>query len=175
MNDDDKTNTEEEILDDGVVVDEIEQLRQELEKVKEEQANMENQLKRAVADYHNLEKRVAEGRQELANWATSELVVKILPVMDNLEKAVEGASEEDRKSGWFKGVEMSVKQLREMLKNEGLEQIDIEADGPFDPVLHEAVDTREGEDGTILEVVEKGYNLNGKVVRPAKVVVGRKG
>ena len=67
---------------------------------------------------------------------------------------------------------MAVKELTGVLQSEGLEQI--AADGQFDPNMHEALDTREGEDNKILEVVKKGYTLNGKVLRPAGVVVGRK-
>ncbi|EKD91325.1 MAG: GrpE protein, partial [uncultured bacterium] len=96
---------------------------EELEKLKQDFANLENQLKRAVADYHNLERRVSEGRSQLTSFAANNLIVNILPVMDHLEKAVEGVSEEERNSGWFKGVEMSVKQLQQVLKDEGLEQI----------------------------------------------------
>jgi molecular chaperone GrpE len=69
-------------------------------------------------------------------------------------------------------VEMAVKQLKEVLKGEGLDEI--VADGQFDPSLHEAVDTASGKDGEIIKVAQRGYTLNGKVIRPAKVVVGRK-
>lgn len=133
---------------------------------------LDNQLKRAVADYHNLEKRVAEGRSELTKWGTGELLVKLLPVLDHSERALVGASEQERQSGWFRGVELAVKELNSVLSSEGLEQIP--SDGQFDPNLHEAVDTKEGEDNKILEVVRRGYSLNGKILRPAQVVVGRK-
>src|SRR3989344_339752 len=126
---------------------------------------LENQLKRAVADYQNLEKRVSEGRSELSNFVGAELVRKFLPVLDHLEQALSGASEAEKGSGWFKGVELAVKEFNQILEQEGLGQI--AADGQFDPNLHEAVDTREGENNMILEVVRKGYNLNGKVIRPA--------
>ncbi|MDO8573656.1 MAG: nucleotide exchange factor GrpE [Candidatus Daviesbacteria bacterium] len=132
---------------------------------------LDNQLKRAVADYQNLEKRIAEGRSELTKWGTGELLIKILPVLDHLEKAVLGASETEKQSAWYKGVEMSIKQFKDVLKSEGLEEIAV--DGEFNPALHEAVDTREGEDNKILEVVRRGYTLNGKILRPAQVVVGR--
>lgn len=132
---------------------------------------LENLLKRAVADYHNLEKRVSEGRSELTRWGTNELITRILPILDHLEQALAGASEADRQSGWFRGVELAVKELNQVLQSEGLEQI--EADGQFNPNLHEAVDTAEGDDNKILKIVRKGYNLNGKVLRPAGVVVGR--
>ena len=67
---------------------------------------------------------------------------------------------------------MATLQLRQVLSNQGLEEI--ETDGQFNPGLHEAVDTKIGEDGKILEVVEKGYKLNGKILKPARVVVGKK-
>lgn len=142
--------------------------------------DLENQLKRAVADYHNLEKRVVEGRSELTKWGTSELLVKILPVLDHLDKALAGASEDEKKSGWFQGVELAVKELQSVLLSEGLGEIvaDPASGGTgsvFDPALHEAVDTRVGEDNKIIEVVRKGYTLNGKVLRPAQVIVGKKG
>lgn len=145
------------------------------EKCQEVQAQLEEmtgKYKRALADYQNLEKRVAEGRAELAAWAGAEVIKKILPVMDHFDKALSGVSEDEAKSGWFKGMKMSVQQLQQVLRDEGLEQI--EADGQFDPTLHEAVDTREGKDGHVLEVVEKGWKLNGKIIKPVRVVVGKK-
>ncbi len=152
--------------------EEFKQLQDELDSVKQLSVQMENQLKRAVADYHNLEKRVAEGRSELTRWGTGELLTKILPALDHLEQALAGANETDRQSGWFRGVELAVKELNQVLQIEGLEQI--ASDGQFDPNLHEAVDTQVGEDNKILKVVRKGYTLNSKVLRPAAVVVGRK-
>ncbi len=143
--------------------------------------DLENQLKRAVADYQNLEKRVSEGRSELTNYVGMDLVRRMLPVLDHLEQALKGMSETDRQSGWAKGVELAVKEFESVLAQEGLDQV--ATDGQFDPSLHEAVDTREPSsaeasagkgENSVLEVVRKGYNLNGKVLRPAQVVVGRK-
>ncbi len=153
--------------------------KEEFEKLQQDFDNLQNQLKRAVADYQNLEKRVAEGRSELTNWATTELIKKLLVVLNHLETALIGANEEEKASGWYKGMELAVKQFQQVLREEGLEEIEIDIDSStslgtrFDPSLHEAVDTREGEYDKILEVAEKGYNLNGKVLRPAKVIVGR--
>lgn len=165
--------------------EEFKKLQDELDAVKQLSLQLENQLKRAVADYHNLEKRVAEGRSELTKWGTGELLVKILPVLDHLETVVQSGrqvlSERSESKDWFRGVELAVKELNQVLQLEGLEQI--ASDGQFDPNLHEAVDVREmppsldssGEpkDNKILEVVRKGYTLNGKVLRPAQVVVGK--
>jgi molecular chaperone GrpE len=134
--------------------------------------DLENQLKRALADYRNLEQRVSQGRSELSNYVGAELIKRLLPVLDHLEQALAGISEEEKQSGWVKGVELSVKEFQQILLQEGLGEI--QTDGVFDPALHEAVDTQDGEDNMILKVTKKGYNLNGKVLRPAGVVVGRK-
>ena len=144
---------------------------EEFEQLQNRVSELENQLKRAVADYQNLEKRVSEGRSELTSFMGAELVKRLLPVLDHLEQSLSGMSEEEKQSGWAKGVELAVKEFKSVLQSEGLDEI--VADGQFDPALHEAVDTRDGVDNTILEVVRKGYNLNGKVIRPAGVVVGR--
>jgi|SRR3989344_2295576 len=144
---------------------------EEQTKLEDRVNELENQLKRAVADYQNLEKRVNEGRSELTQFVGAELVKRLLPVLDHLEQALSGISETERQSGWVKGVELAVKEFNAVLAQEGLDQVS--TDGAFDPSLHEAVDTRDGEDNMILEVVRKGYNLNGKVIRPAQVIVGR--
>lgn len=179
----------ESIPDLNQVMKDLEEARDEIDKVRTEQSMLDNQLKRAVADYQNLEKRVSEGRSELTNWATTELIKKLLVVLDHYEKAISGATEGERQSGWFKGVVLATQQLQQVLKDEGLEEIAADPSTSsgqgvqFDPTLHEAVDTREPSsaqalagkgENSILEVVEKGYNLNGKVLRPAKVIVGRK-
>ncbi len=168
---DNKNNNQDDVVSQATKKAEVQELQEELARINVEHEEIKNQLKRAIADYQNLEKRVAEGRSELSSWASSNLVVKILPVLDHLEKALKGANEEEKKSGWFRGVELSVGQLKAILKEQGLEEI--ESSGGFNPSLHEAVDTREGDDNIILETLEKGYTLGGKVIKPAKVVVGR--
>lgn len=179
MTKNDQKQLEEELTDDVapnkvevVTAEQFEKLQTEFQTLQMEFETVSNQFKRALADYHNLEKRVTEGRSELTAWAGAEVIKRILPVVDHFDKALLGASEEDQQSGWFKGVKMSVGQLHQILRDEGLEQI--EADGQFDPALHEAVDTKEGKENQILEIVEKGWLLNGKIVRPARVVVGKK-
>lgn len=153
------------------------ELQDKVEELEKRVTEYDNLLKRAVADYQNLEKRVEEGRSELTNWAITELLQSLLPTLDHLETVVEMGrpilSEETRLKDWFRGVELAVSQLKQVLQDAGLEQI--AADGQFDPKRHEAVDTEAGEENQILKVTQKGYRLNGKVIRPAKVVVGRKG
>ena len=156
----------------AVSIEDFEKLQTDFSEIQEQSEQVSGQFKRALADYHNLEKRVAEGRAEMATWAATQLIEKLLPSLDYLEMATVGVGEDEKKSGWYKGVEMAVRQLRDTLKQEGLDEI--HADGVFDPLLHEAVDTRVGEVGHVLEVTRRGYTLNGKVLRPAQVVVGRK-
>ena len=113
---------------------------------------LENQLKRAVADYRNLEQRISQGRSELTSFVGAELVKRLLPVLDHLEQSLAGVknnqatamSEQSESNGWTRGVELAVKEFKQVLAQEGLEEI--VADGQFDPALHEAVDTKEGED-----------------------------
>ena len=87
---------------------------------------------------------------------------EVLDTIENPEMLIKGSKDDL----------IAVKEFKQVLASEGLGEI--AADGQFDPSLHEAVDTREGDDNMILEVVRKGYNLNNKVLRPAGVVVGRK-
>lgn len=132
---------------------------------------LENQLKRAVADYHNLEKRINEGRSELTSFVGAELIRKLLPALDHLEKSLDGISDLEKQPGWAKGVELAVKEFKQVLQSEGLDEIPIESG--FDPSFHEAVDTEQGDDNKIIKVVRKGYTLNDRVVRPTQVVVGQ--
>lgn len=144
----------------------------EIKQLEERITSLEDQLKRAVADYHNLEKRVQADSSAIASYLRGELVIKLLPVLDSLDQAVAGVSGSEAESGWVKGVLMSIKQFRQALADDGL--VEIPAQDNFDPNLHEALDVHEGEDNKILEVLQRGYTLNGKVLRPAKVVVGKK-
>jgi len=142
-----------------------------IKQLEERVAGLEDQLKRAVADYRNLENRVQIDGAALADYSKTNLVKRLLPVLDSLDQAVEGAIQSEADSAWLKGVMMSIKQLRQVLVEEGLLEIDVSE--TFNPNLHEAVEVKEGEDGKVLETVQRGYTLNGKVVRPARVVVGK--
>src|SRR3989344_5210738 len=172
----DKKKQKKEQMDDAIEnatkLAEVQVLQKQLAELKVDQEDARNQLKRAVADYQNLEKRVNEGRSELTQFVGAELVKRLLPVLDHLEQSLSGISEQEKQSGWVKGVELAVKEFNQVLASEGLDQV--ATDGAFDPSFHEAVDIQEGEDNKILKVVRKCYNLNGKVIRPAGVVVGRK-
>jgi molecular chaperone GrpE len=131
----------------------------------EKNQELENSLKRALADYQNLERRVEEERRLLTNLSSAVLIEKFLPVLDNLESAQMHLKDE--------GLEMVIKQFKDILKEEGVEEI--EAQGrPFDPNLHEATEVIEGKnDNKIVKILRKGYKINDKVIRPAQVSVER--
>jgi len=131
------------------------------QKIKE----LEDRLIRLQADFENHIKRSEKRNAETADLARADLILDLLPVLDQFELAIhhkEDAGNED----FRKGVEMIYKNLAAALKKAGLEG--------FDPYFHEAIKIEDGEDGKILNVVQKGYIFKGKVLRHAKVIVGRK-
>lgn len=139
--------------------------------VKERDEYLEN-LKRLKAEFENFRKRVLRDSEDTARRASSDIVEELLPVLDNFERALRAASEHDEKL-LSEGVEMVYKQLRDVLDKRGLCEVAAEGEN-FDPSHHQAVICRPfpGEkEGKVMEVVEKGYKVDDKVVRPAKVIV----
>ena len=134
-------------------------------KIEQKELDLEGQLKRALADYQNLERRIDEERRLLSHLSSALVIEKLLPVLDNLENAQKHLKDE--------GLEMVIKQFNDVLESEGVEEITAEG-SPFDPNFHEAVEILESEkDGVVLKVLAKGYKINDKVLRPAQVAVGR--
>ncbi len=127
-------------------------------------------LKRVAADFDNYRKRVAREQQALVARAHAGLVEAILPVLDDLGRALEAAGLHEE-AKLEDGVRLVHRQLSDVLSREGLEEIP--TDIPFDPHVHEALAAvpSEAEEGTILEVVQRGYLLGDRVLRPARVVV----
>ena len=137
---------------------------EEKNKKSEEIENLENQLKRALADYQNLEKRIRDEKSSWVRMANKELLLKLIPGLDSLILAEKHTQDE--------GVKLSVKHFLDILEQEGVKKIETEGKN-FDPNLMEAVSTIEGEDGKILEELRAGYTLNGQILRPAQVIVGK--
>src|SRR5947208_1705881 len=126
---------------------------------------------RTQADFENWRKRAAKEAAAAGERARSGLVRELLPVVDNLERAL--ASAEESEQHLAEGVRLVHSELLAVLERNGVEQFD-PAGEKFDPEVHEALSTREGDGaqpGTVLDVVEKGYKANGTVLRPARVVV----
>jgi molecular chaperone GrpE len=129
-------------------------------------------LKRVAAEFDNYRKRVARDQQSLAARAHERLVKELLPVLDDLERALEAASAH-QEAKLEDGVRLVHRELQEALAKEGLEEI--ETNGHFDPHVHEALLSQpsQQDDGAILEVLQKGYRLGDRVLRPARVVVSQ--
>ena len=147
----------------------------DLDKARTEAALYLDDLRRLQADFDNYRKRTLREQTARTASASQALVARLLPVLDNFELAVSAAEQSRDFDRMLKGVEMVLGALREVLEGEGL--VKIEAEGkPFDPERHEAVIAVEQEDaepGTILDIVRAGYELGGKVLRPAMVKVAK--
>ena len=130
----------------------------------------EDRLKRLMAEFENYKKRSSKERENLYNSLIGDIITTILPVIDNLEKAVEAQTEDEN---YKQGVELVLKQLQEVIKANGVEEIKAKGE-TFDPELHEAVGTVEDEnlgEKEIKEEYRKGYKIGNKVIRHSMVIV----
>ena len=153
----------------GVAEEELAALSEELESARQDRDQYLDALRRLKAEFENSRKRQERERERVFSMAAERLVQELLPVLDNLDRALEAGGD------IREGVLATRNQLADVLSNEGL--LPVASDGqPFDPNVHEAVMGRpseEHEEGTILQTFERGYLLNGKPIRPAKVVVAK--
>ena len=148
------------------------QLEQRLAEAEAQRDEYLDDLRRVAADFDNYRKRAARDQESLVARAHERLVKELLPVLDDLERALEAAAEHEE-AKLEEGVRLVERQLRSVLEREGL--VEIDADGSFDPHVHEALLTQpsEAEDGAILQVLQKGYRLGDRVLRPARVVISQ--
>ena len=143
----------------------------ELAEVTRERDEYLDSLQRLKAEFDNYRKRVAREQIDFASRAAERLVKELLPVLDDLERALD-AAEEHEEAKLEEGVRLVQRALAEALHKEGLQEI--ETDGKFDPHVHEALLSQpddDSESGAILDVLQKGYRLGDKVLRPARVIV----
>lgn len=161
-----KVKTDQNKAEKEVVPVEIEKLKQEIEKLKLESLDNKNKYLRALADYQNLEKRSGDERIELFKIANQSLLIKILPFLDNLEKAEVFIKDQ--------GLKISKDHFMQILKEAGLEEIEL-LGKEYDPNFAEAVDIVPGkEDNKVVEVLRKGYKFGDKLIRVAQVKVSKK-
>ena len=148
------------------------ELEEKLAEVERERDEFLNDLKRVAADFENYRKRVARDQEGLVARAHERLVKELLPVLDDLERALEAAAQHEE-AKLEEGVRLVHRELVEALAREGL--VEVETDGQFDPHVHEALLSQpsEQEDGAVVEVLQKGYRLGDRVLRPARVVVSQ--
>ena len=156
-------------VDDVLDLDGFAVLAEELEATRLERDQYLDALRRLKAEFENSRKRQERERARILSMASERLVQELLPVLDNLDRALEAGGE------IREGVQATREQLAEVLAEEGL--LPVASDGqPFDPNVHDAVmgqPSEEHEDGTIIQTFQRGYLLNGKPIRPAKVVVAK--
>jgi len=150
-----------------------EKLLSDFEKCKKQAEEYLAGWKRAKADLINYKKRQEEVVQEFIKFANQDLILELLPMLDNFRLAAQHLPKELENSEWVKGVFQIKNQLENLLKTRGIEEIKSVGE-KFNPELHESVEEVESSDkkeGVIVEEVQKGYKLNGKVIRAARVKV----
>ena len=136
-------------------------------------AELNERIVRLTADFDNFRKRAQREKDEARQFANQGLLEKLLPVLDNFEMALTAVKDAD--PSVRDGVRMILDQLLGVLKESGVEPVDAMGQ-PFDPNLHEALsqeETTEVEEGTVVQQVQRGYKLNDRLVRPARVVVAK--
>ena len=150
-----------------------------IEKISEVQAladaNMDNCL-RSQAEMENMKKRFQKDRQDLIKYGNETLTKQLLPVADNLEKALDHSRDENSLEALRDGVALTLKGLMTVLEKAGVEAVEA-VDAQFDPNFHEAVSEQEDDraaPGTVLKELQKGYLLNQRLIRPAMVIVNKK-
>src|SRR4051794_25419279 len=133
-------------------------------------AALEDRLLRLAADFDNYKKRTAREREEYVTHANERLVKELLPILDDLERALTAAAEHEE-AALEEGVALVHRSLASLLERQGLKPIS--TDGKFDPHVHEALLSQpsEADEGSVIDVVQKGYTLADRVVRPARVVI----
>ncbi|QGQ95705.1 nucleotide exchange factor GrpE [Paenibacillus psychroresistens] len=128
---------------------------------------------RVQADYDNFRRRSRQEKEDFAKYASVKLIEQLLPIVDNFERALVASKSVKDFEVLIKGIEMTAKQLDQVLESEGLKAIE-SVNQPFNPDFHQAimqVDSEDHEEGTIVEEIQKGYMLKDKVIRPAMVKV----
>lgn len=128
---------------------------------------------RLLADFDNFRKRAAREKQDFYNNALEDVILQLLPVLDNFERALARRENSEASNGFLEGFEMIFRQFMGVLEKLGLSEIDA-LGKPFDPYFHNAVmkaPSEEHEENTVIEVLQKGYKLKDKVIRPSMVKV----
>ena len=145
------------------------------EKLQEELAKEKDKFLRLFAEFENFKKRTSKERMDLYKTAGQEVIVALLPVMDDFDRALKELSKSEDKE-MYKGVELISAKFKETLKNKGLEQIEVGEGDVFDAEVHEAITQIPAPNkkmkGKIIDVIEKGFKLGERIIRHPKVVVG---
>ncbi len=127
--------------------------------------------KRCQADFENYKKDQAKHQEEFAKFAKIDMISQILPVLDNFEISLAHVPEKNKENGWVEGIVHIKRQIEDVLRNNGVEEIVVKVGDDFNPALHEAMVGGGGKKQKISKIIQKGYRINGRVLRAARVEV----
>jgi len=151
--------------------EDIETLKQTLAEEKQKAENYLANWQRAQADFINYRRRSEQEKEEIGKFASSVLMLSLLPILDDLERALTSIPSNLAKLSWVDGVRLIERKLQASLEAQGLSPIKALGE-PFDPKFHEAAMHGKGKEGIVIAELQKGYKLHDRVIRPAMVVVG---
>jgi molecular chaperone GrpE len=153
----------------------VEELQARIAQLEQESEEHRNQWLRAVADYKNFKRRADQERAELIRGASAGLLLKLLPALDDIERAAASAPADVGSTAWFEGFRLIAQKLQTIFESEGVTAISALGQ-EFDPNQHEAViyeEAGDGSDGIVVAELQKGYKLRDRVLRPTMVKVGK--
>jgi molecular chaperone GrpE len=151
--------------------DDIEALQEALSEEKEKSERYLTSWQRCQADLENYIKRAEQAKSETVQFANSALLMELLPILDDFERALTSVPAELNERNWTEGMKLIYNKLRTALEVQGLAEIKAKGE-PFDPYLHEAAGQTDGDEGIIVEEIRKGYKFRDKLLRPSMVMVG---
>ncbi len=149
-------------------------IEERVAKAEEETKRYLDNWRRAEADLQNFKRRAEQERSESSRYAGTSLIINLLPIVDDFERAFQSLDEHIAGMTWFDGVHLIYRKLIALLESAGVKPIKTEGE-TFDPQFHEAVAHAEGEENKVISEVQRGYLLHDRVLRPAMVVVGKGG
>lgn len=147
-------------------------IEKELAEEKEKTAKYLENWQKAEADFSNYRKRAEQEKEDLSRGAVSSVLLRVLPAIDDLERAFDSLPAKPKDASWVDGIKLIHRKLQAALEAQGLSEINAFGE-TFDPNLHEAVAYQGGEEGKVIAVARKGYKLNDKMLRATQVVVGK--
>jgi len=160
----------------ALTYDEYDALEKEIESLKTELEDQNDSYLRAHADFDNYKKRVKRDAARSYQDAMSSILKIFLSVSDDIERALKNPPKENEISSWINGIELIHQKLMGQMKNQGVERMNVKPGDQFDPNMHEAITQEEHpeyKDGQIIDVVQPGYQISDRVIRPAMVRVAR--
>ena len=166
---------QEEILDESVETQDEAGLEAELAAAQDEVAQLKDQALRAAAELQNVRRRAEQDVEKAHKFGLEKFANEMLPIVDNLERAIESCGDEEATKAIREGVEMTLSMFLSGLAKFDIEQIDPQGEA-FDPALHQAmsmVEAPDAEPNTVVAVMQKGYSLSGRLMRPAMVMVAK--